>query len=84
MGRKPDLQGIRTANTINPVSKSAARSGWFQFLGWPSVQRYGPKPLLAMNAAVPERWAASSSGSKPNAPSCHHNPTGVTIPAAAC
>ena len=34
VGRKPHLQSIRIANTANPVSKSGARSRWFQFLGW--------------------------------------------------
>ena len=36
-GQETTLAEYPQANTANPVSKSGARSRWFQFRGWPRV-----------------------------------------------
>ena len=47
-GQEPHLQSIRIANTANPVSKSGARSSWFQFLGGRGCAEIRAKPLLGL------------------------------------
>ena len=81
VGRKPYLQGVRIANTTNPVTKAGARSCWLPFLG----RQHGPSHcwvdfvllpwshcIGTMSGAAPGRLVVSNNWSRADAPFPRH------------